>query len=108
LTLIVTHNILLIICTSVHRWSTADGKTFKDDLEATGIPLPEGWEETATWSIMSGKFDPDGWQYATALDSACWYPQNNNSLCKSRRSSPALHCIHRRFFYCIHRCWDFP
>jgi hypothetical protein len=68
-------------------------------LEATGIPLPEGWEVTATWSIMSGQFDPDGWQYATALDSACWYPQNNNSLCKAQyfcSISALVSCIRAR------------
>jgi hypothetical protein len=35
-----------------------------------------------TWSIMSTKLDPDGWQYTTRLDSAYWYPQNDSSLCK--------------------------
>jgi hypothetical protein len=28
----------------VYRWSTADGKIFKDDLEQAATPLPEGWE----------------------------------------------------------------
>lgn len=32
---------------------------------------------------MSTQFDPDGWQYATTLDSPFWHPQNNNALCKS-------------------------
>lgn len=36
-----------------------------------------------TWSIMSTQFDPDGWQYTTALDSPFWHFENNNSLCKS-------------------------
>lgn len=31
---------------------------------------------------MSTQFDPDGWQYATTLDSPFWHPQNNNALCK--------------------------
>jgi hypothetical protein len=28
----------------MYRWSTADGKIFKDDLEQAATPLPEGWE----------------------------------------------------------------
>ena len=67
------------------RWSTADGKTFTDELEQAGSKVPEGWEVSSTWSIMSTSFDPDGWQYATRLDSANWYPENNNALCKPNR-----------------------
>lgn len=26
------------------RWSTADGKVFKEDLEEVGMALPEGWK----------------------------------------------------------------
>lgn len=76
----ITHMIYIriIIC----RWSSADGKIFKDELNDVGLPLPDGWEVENSWNIMSTTFDPDGWQYATNLDSACWYPENNSALCK--------------------------
>lgn len=64
------------------RWSTPDGQKFTEDLEHAGIVTPEGWAVTATWSIMSTQFDPDGWQYATALDSPFWHFENNSTLCK--------------------------
>lgn len=40
---------------------------------------------------MSTQFDPDGWQYATTLDSPFWHPQNNNALCKFHYRSPFLY-----------------
>ena len=66
----------------IYRWSTPDGQKFTEDLEQAGMQLPEGWSVSATWSIMSTQFDPDGWQYATALDSPFWHFENNSSLCK--------------------------
>eukprot|EP01032_Pedospumella_encystans_P012715 gene12715-14688_t len=56
--------------TNPGRWSTSDGKKFTETLEeaAALVNSEEGWTVTNTWSIMSTRDDPDGWQYATTLD----------------------------------------
>jgi hypothetical protein len=36
----------------IYRWSTADGKIFKDDLEQAATPLPEGWEVRLFYGLL--------------------------------------------------------
>jgi hypothetical protein len=76
---------LFYMCCHLHwqliRWSTFDGNKFSSEIDGVAGPVDKGWIITSSWNVMGTSADPDGWQYASALDSAMWWPSQHNT-CK--------------------------
>jgi len=67
------------------RWSTEDGKKFGREIEDVAPPIEPGWTVTNAWHVISTDFDPEGWQYSSAIESPFWYDKNDGAILYVRR-----------------------
>ena len=73
------------IITDPGRWSTMDGKIFKNDIDDIAPPIPNGWTVLREWMTGTTDHDPEGWEYSTDMRSNYWHPTQDGSIYFVRR-----------------------
>jgi hypothetical protein len=75
-----------LLPTDPGRWASGDGKKWGLKFDDVVPQMPEGYEETAPWSVWFGEEnDADGWEYGVDFGSHNWYSKQSQSTYARRR-----------------------
>ena len=75
-----------LLPTDPGRWCSGDGKKWSLSFDDVVPPMPEGYVETAPWSVFFGEEnDADGWEYGVDFNSHNWHSSQSKLTFARRR-----------------------